>query len=109
MCGTEDVHTGDLNGAFAAERSGISRQPSRKQDPAAVSQSGAFYFPEPFDRWVRRSLAERLQITAIFGSSLDRRRREYKRMGWIYAMRNPALKENVFEVGMELPPRRRRH
>jgi hypothetical protein len=30
---------------------------------------------------------------------LDRRRREYRNVGWVYAVRNPALKDPVFKVG----------
>jgi hypothetical protein len=59
-----------------------------------------FYFPDRFDAWAQRPLVERLRIMAGFSSTLDRRFREYKRMGWVYVMRNGALKERVFKVGL---------
>lgn len=31
--------------------------------------------------------------------SFDRRRREYKRLGWVYAVRNPCFADPVFKVG----------
>ena len=42
----------------------------------------------------------RLQITAALTASLDRRRREYRGMGWVYVMRNPAFKAPVFKIGL---------
>lgn len=41
-------------------------------------------------------------ITQI--SSLDRRRREYKKVGWLYVVRNPSFKDPVFKVGMSSRP-----
>ena len=31
--------------------------------------------------------------------SFDKRRREYKRVGWIYAARNPSFVDPVFKIG----------
>jgi hypothetical protein len=38
-------------------------------------------------------------LTGQYLKSQDRRRSEYKRMGWVYVMRNPALRDPVFKVG----------
>jgi T5orf172 domain len=59
-----------------------------------------YFLPEPWEHWAGRPLAERLQYIAWSAMSFDRRRREYKRMGWVYAMHNPALKDRVFKVGL---------
>ena len=36
--------------------------------------------------------------------SLDRRRREYKRVGWIYACRNSSFADPVFKIGQSSRP-----
>ncbi len=41
-------------------------------------------------------------FTAI--ASFDRRRREYKRVGWIYACRNSSFADPVFKVGQSARP-----
>lgn len=37
-------------------------------------------------------------------ASLDRRRREYKRVGWIYACRNKSFTDSVFKIGQSSRP-----
>ena len=36
----------------------------------------------------------------ILISGLDRRRREYRRVGWVYIMRNPAFRDGLLKIGM---------
>lgn len=45
-------------------------------------------------------------ITESFAviDSLDRRRREYKRLGWIYACRNSSFVDPVFKIGQSSRP-----
>lgn len=45
-------------------------------------------------------------ITESFAviDSLDKRRREYKRVGWIYACRNSAFADPVFKIGQSSRP-----
>jgi hypothetical protein len=49
--------------------------------------------------WEEWSFEQRLIWTGRYLSTLDRRRREYRRLGWVYVMRNPLLKGSVFKVG----------
>ena len=51
---------------------------------------------ESWDEW---SFEERLTWIGRYLDTLDRRRREYKRLGWVYVMRNPVLRGNAFKVG----------
>ena len=37
-------------------------------------------------------------------SSFDRRRREYKKLGWIYVARNSSFKDPVFKIGQSARP-----
>ncbi len=37
-------------------------------------------------------------------ASLDKRRREYKRVGWIYACRNKSFADSVFKIGQSSRP-----
>ena len=32
--------------------------------------------------------------------ALDKRRREYRGVGWVYILRNPALKDALLKIGM---------
>jgi hypothetical protein len=42
--------------------------------------------------------------------SLDKRRREYKYVGWIYVLRNRAFKEPLLKIGQsQRPPMMRAH
>jgi hypothetical protein len=59
-----------------------------------------YHPPEPFEQWVKWSLDHRLQMTAMFTQRLDRRRREYRGTGWVYMMRNPALRDPVVKIGL---------
>ena len=45
-------------------------------------------------------------ITESFAAiaSLDKRRREYKRLGWIYACRNSSVADPVFKIGQSSRP-----
>lgn len=42
-------------------------------------------------------LAETSSVILLNG--LDKRRREYKRVGWVYAVRNPSFVDLVFKIG----------
>lgn len=42
-------------------------------------------------------LAEAASVLLL--KMLDKRRREYKRVGWVYAARNPSFAESVFKIG----------
>jgi hypothetical protein len=37
-------------------------------------------------------------------NSLDKRRREYKRVGWVYVMQNPAYREPLLKIGKSRRP-----
>ncbi len=38
-------------------------------------------------------------LSVLFVKAFDRRRREYKRVGWLYAARNPSFADSVFKIG----------
>lgn len=45
------------------------------------------------------SSLDQIYSTMLAIKSLDKRRREYKHVGWVYAARNPALKGSLIKVG----------
>ena len=47
-----------------------------------------------------RRPAHLAEIASVFLlDTLDKRRREYKRVGWVYAARNPSFADSVFKIG----------
>lgn len=53
---------------------------------------------DPFAEFLKYSHTEEwVSVLAVKG--FDRRRREYKRLGWLYAARNPSYPDSVFKIG----------